>query len=160
MAEQFAIAEAKLRAWASMDDDDDEDLDSEDSPTNRQSHTSFSGSTGTQLFSIHFHLIAFMSATSLKKNTPPHLPIPLPHYPSIPRCSDFMLLPQTPPRPVLPQERHASMSSVAARHLPPTTPWAPAAAAACSLVGHFLTTTHIHPRPTRPLYPTTAQAPS
>lgn len=89
VAEQFAIAEAKLRAWASMDDDDDEDLDSEDSPTNRQSHTSFSGSTGTQLSCIHFHLsllIAFIAATSLKKNHPAsssHPPPPLSIHPQV-----------------------------------------------------------------------------
>ncbi|XP_075877506.1 uncharacterized protein LOC142885183 isoform X2 [Nelusetta ayraudi] len=44
VAEQFAIAEAKLRAWASMDDDEDEDLDSEGSPGDGQTHTSFSRS--------------------------------------------------------------------------------------------------------------------
>ncbi|KAM3604860.1 uncharacterized protein V6R79_017197 [Siganus canaliculatus] len=39
VAEQFAIAEAKLRAWASIDDDDDEDSSYEDSSTNRQNGT-------------------------------------------------------------------------------------------------------------------------
>ncbi|XP_044074882.1 protein FAM131A isoform X1 [Siniperca chuatsi] len=39
VAEQFAIAEAKLRAWASMDDDDEEDSNDEDSHTNGQTHT-------------------------------------------------------------------------------------------------------------------------
>lgn len=47
VAEQFAIAEAKLRAWASIDDDEDEDMDSEGSPVSGQSHTSFSRSAGT-----------------------------------------------------------------------------------------------------------------
>ncbi|XP_070701880.1 protein FAM131A [Pempheris klunzingeri] len=42
VAEQFAIAEAKLRAWASMDDDDEEDSNDEESHTNGQTHT-FSG---------------------------------------------------------------------------------------------------------------------
>ncbi|KAI9544728.1 hypothetical protein NQZ68_001606 [Dissostichus eleginoides] len=39
VAEQFAIAEAKLRAWASIDDDE-EDSNDEDSHTNGQSQTS------------------------------------------------------------------------------------------------------------------------
>lgn len=42
VAEQFAIAEAKLRAWASIDDDDDEeeeDSNDEDANTNGQTHT-------------------------------------------------------------------------------------------------------------------------
>ncbi|XP_033838373.1 protein FAM131A [Periophthalmus magnuspinnatus] len=41
VAEQFAIAEAKLRAWASVDDDDEDEEDSndEDAPPNGQSHT-------------------------------------------------------------------------------------------------------------------------
>ncbi|XP_030017221.1 protein FAM131A isoform X2 [Sphaeramia orbicularis] len=39
VAEQFAIAEAKLRAWASIDDDDEEDSNDEDSNTNGQNHT-------------------------------------------------------------------------------------------------------------------------
>ncbi|CAJ1072262.1 protein FAM131A isoform X1 [Xyrichtys novacula] len=37
VAEQFAIAEAKLRAWASMDDDEDDDSNDEDSHINGQS---------------------------------------------------------------------------------------------------------------------------
>ncbi|KAM8838749.1 uncharacterized protein ACB058_015382 isoform 1-T1 [Synchiropus picturatus] len=37
VAEQFAIAEAKLRAWASMDDEEEEDSNDEDSNTNGQS---------------------------------------------------------------------------------------------------------------------------
>ncbi|KAE8290912.1 Protein FAM131A Precursor [Larimichthys crocea] len=39
VAEQFAIAEAKLRAWASIDEDDAEDSNDEDSHTNGQTHT-------------------------------------------------------------------------------------------------------------------------
>lgn len=41
VAEQFAIAEAKLRAWASIDDDDEEEEDSndEDVVANGQNHT-------------------------------------------------------------------------------------------------------------------------
>lgn len=85
----------------------------------------------------------------------PHLPIPSPNYPSIPRCSDFLLLPQTAPRPILSQERHASLRLMAARPRPPTVPWAPAAAA-CSMVGPRQIMTHIHPRPIHLLYPATA----
>lgn len=39
VAEQFAIAEAKLRAWASLDDDDEEDSNDEDLHSNEQTHT-------------------------------------------------------------------------------------------------------------------------
>lgn len=40
VAEQFAIAEAKLRAWASIDDDEEEeDSNDEDVATNGQTHT-------------------------------------------------------------------------------------------------------------------------
>ncbi|XP_078120848.1 protein FAM131A [Sander vitreus] len=39
VAEQFAIAEAKLRAWASIDDDDGEDSNDEDSHTNGRTQT-------------------------------------------------------------------------------------------------------------------------
>ncbi len=88
-------------------------------------------------------------------DTTPHLPIPSPNYPSVPRCSDFLLLPQTAPRPILLQERHASLRLMAARSRPPTVPWAPAAAA-CSMVGLRLIMTHIHPRPIHLLYPATA----
>lgn len=45
VAEQFAIAEAKLRAWASIDDDDEEDSD-ENSHTNRLTHTLSSQNSG------------------------------------------------------------------------------------------------------------------
>uniref|UniRef100_UPI0037E754F2 protein FAM131A n=1 Tax=Semicossyphus pulcher TaxID=241346 RepID=UPI0037E754F2 len=38
VAEQFAIAEAKLRAWASLDDDEEDDSNDEDSNTNGQTH--------------------------------------------------------------------------------------------------------------------------
>lgn len=118
VAEQFAIAEAKLRAWASMDDDEDEDLDSEGSPAgDGQTHASFSSSAGTQL--IHLSFISFCSlpftSETFYNNPPtplPHLPHPHPTCPSILRCSDIMLLPQTAPRQMLPQERYASLSSV------------------------------------------------
>lgn len=102
-----------------------------------------------------FHLISlFTFASSLKKM--PHFPIPSPNYPSIPRCSDFLLLPQTPPHPILSPEHHASLRVMVARHRPPTAPWAAAAAAVCSAVGLHLTMTHIHPRPIHLLYPATA----
>ncbi|XP_070829660.1 protein FAM131A isoform X1 [Chaetodon trifascialis] len=39
VAEQFAIAEAKLRAWASVDEDEDEDSNDEDSHANGQAYT-------------------------------------------------------------------------------------------------------------------------
>lgn len=74
VAEQFAIAEAKLRAWASMDDDEDEDLDSEGSPGDGQTHTSFSRSAGTHLFHLSFISFCsspFTSETSLKQPPPP-----------------------------------------------------------------------------------------
>lgn len=112
--------------------------------------------------SIYFHVIplaVFIGSSSLKKNTSSsHLtPPPTPTiYPSIPRCSDFLLLPQTTPRPIPSQERHASLRSAAARPHPLTVPWVPAAAAVCSVVGRLLTMTHIHPRPVHLLYPTTA----
>ncbi|XP_040910961.1 LOW QUALITY PROTEIN: protein FAM131A [Toxotes jaculatrix] len=47
VAEQFAIAEAKLRAWASMDDDDEEDSNDEDSHNNGQTLTFSSQSSDT-----------------------------------------------------------------------------------------------------------------
>lgn len=156
VAEQFAIAEAKLRAWASVDDDEDEDMDSDGSLVNGQAHTSFSRSAGTNLFHLTFiSFCSFTSETSLKQTPllPPHLPQPHPNCPSILRCSDFMLLPQTPPRPMLSQEPHASLSAVLAR------PLLAQQALACPTAGRSLTTTHIHPRPTCPLCPTTAQAP-
>lgn len=86
VAEQFAIAEAKLRAWASMDDDEDEDLDSEGSPGDGQTHTSFSRSAGTHLFHLSFISFCsspFTSETSLKQPPPPclifHTPTPTVH---------------------------------------------------------------------------------
>ncbi|XP_037314535.2 protein FAM131A [Pungitius pungitius] len=45
VAEQFAIAEAKLRAWASVDEDDEEDSNDEDSPSNGATHTASSRSS-------------------------------------------------------------------------------------------------------------------
>lgn len=157
VAEQFAIAEAKLRAWASMDDEDSND---EDSLTNGQTRTSFSQSSGIQPFcSIPSHVTHRLHFCIITEKISLHLsnhPTPTPNYPFISRCSDFLLLPQTPPRPILSQERHASLRLTAARHRPPTAPWAPAAAAACSVVGRLLTMTHIHPRPIHLFYPTTA----
>ncbi|XP_017277953.1 protein FAM131A [Kryptolebias marmoratus] len=49
VAEQFAIAEAKLRAWASLDDDEEEEEDSndEDSHTNGQTRTLSTQSSDT-----------------------------------------------------------------------------------------------------------------
>lgn len=159
MAEQFAIAEAKLRAWASIDDDEEEDMDSEGSPLNGQTHTSFSRSAGTNLFHLIFiSFCSFTSEASLKHTLlllPPHLPQPHPNCPSILRCSDFVLLPQTPQRPILSQEPHASLSALLAK----LRPLAAQQALACPTAGQSLPTTHIHPRPTCLLHPTTAQAP-
>ncbi|KAM9789571.1 uncharacterized protein ACB057_012218 [Neosynchiropus ocellatus] len=39
VAEQFAIAEAKLRAWASIDDEDEDDSNDEDANMNGQTHS-------------------------------------------------------------------------------------------------------------------------
>nr|XP_046263516.1 protein FAM131A isoform X2 [Scatophagus argus] len=47
VAEQFAIAEAKLRAWASVDDDDEEDDNDEDFHTNEQTRTFSSSDAAT-----------------------------------------------------------------------------------------------------------------
>lgn len=49
VAEQFAIAEAKLRAWASLDDEDEEDSNDEDCHSNRQTCSVSSQSLGTHL---------------------------------------------------------------------------------------------------------------
>lgn len=82
VAEQFAIAEAKLRAWASIDEDDAEDSNDEDSHTNGQTHTFSDQSSG--IYSHHhfvnFHLISlivFITASSLTKRLifPPPPPI-------------------------------------------------------------------------------------
>lgn len=156
VAEQFAIAEAKLRAWASVDEDDVEDFNDEESHANGQTLTSIqsSGNHGLHHFD-HFHLVPlFIPASSLTErlvSPPPTI------HPFIPRCSDFLLLPQTPPQPILSQDRHASLKLMAVRLRPPTVPWAPAAAAAVSSVVDLrLIMTHIHPRPIHLLYPTTA----
>lgn len=58
VAEQFAIAEAKLRAWASIDDDDEEDSNDEDSHTNGQTRTFSSQSSGI----CHRHHVHFISS--------------------------------------------------------------------------------------------------
>lgn len=84
-------------------------------------------------------------------DTSPHLP-----RPSIPRCSDSLLLPQTPPPPIHLSKRHASLKATLVGSCPPTAPWGPSAAAACSVVGLHLSVTHIHPRPTHLLCRATA----
>lgn len=62
VAEQFAIAEAKLRAWASMDDDEEEDSNDEDSPNNGHTHAFSSQSSGIHrcLHFVSFHLISLI----------------------------------------------------------------------------------------------------
>uniref|UniRef100_A0A3Q1FJH2 Family with sequence similarity 131 member Aa n=1 Tax=Acanthochromis polyacanthus TaxID=80966 RepID=A0A3Q1FJH2_9TELE len=57
VAEQFAIAEAKLRAWASIDDDDEEDSNDEDSHANGQTHAMATQSSGIQ---HHCHFVHFI----------------------------------------------------------------------------------------------------
>lgn len=107
-----------------------------------------SRNTAVLQISFHFtHRLHFCTITDKS----PHLP-----RPSIPRCSDSLLLPQTPPPPILFSERHASLRSTLARSCPPTAPWGPSAAAACSVVGLHLSVTHIHPRPIHLLYRATA----
>lgn len=109
--------------------------------------------------SPHFHLIAFHFWNITKINTPPSASSPpTPPHPNCPpifRCSDFMLLPQTPPRPLQPQEHHDSLSALLAR----LRPLAAQRALACPTAGRSLTTTHVQPRPTGLFCPTTAQAP-
>lgn len=108
VAEQFAIAEAKLRAWASMDDDEEEDSNDEE-PFNVGKTHFFAQSSGTEAslsisISLCTHCFHFTT-------TEHHLPLPLSSiYAFVCRCSDFLLLPQTPPRAVLSQECHASLS--------------------------------------------------
>lgn len=74
VAEQFAIAEAKLRAWASVDEDDEEDSNDEDSHNTGHTHTFPRQSSGIQkcqyfvhLISSHFHHhhFFFIPASSL-----------------------------------------------------------------------------------------------
>lgn len=157
MAEQFAIAEAKLRAWASMDDDDEEDSNDEDSLNGGHTHTSLSQSSGMQPFCSspsQFSHCLFFFASSLKNRliSPPVRPPLL--YPSTPRCSDFLLLPQTLPHPILSQKRNASLRLMVTRLRPLTVPWAPAAAA-CPVVRLLLIMTPIQPRLIHPFYPST-----
>lgn len=126
------------------------------SPTGRL--TLLSAGAQVSSHSVHLHLIPLIiisiGAIITEQKKPPHLPNPYPNYPSIPRCSDFLLLPQTTACPIPSQERHVSLRSTVARHHPLTVPWVPAAV--CSVVGRPLTMTHIHPRPVHLLYPTTA----
>lgn len=106
---------------------------------------------------VHLHLsslIAFFFASSLKNrliSSPVRPPL---LYPSIPRCSDFLLLPQTLPHPILSQKRNASLRLMVTRLRPLTVPWAPAAAA-CPVVRLLLIMTPIQPRLIHPFYPST-----
>ncbi|XP_029971534.1 protein FAM131A isoform X3 [Salarias fasciatus] len=52
VAEQFAIAEAKLRAWASIDDDEEEDSNDEDSHVHRQTHALSSQSSDAAMCNL------------------------------------------------------------------------------------------------------------
>lgn len=58
MAEQFAIAEAKLRAWASVDDDEEEDSNDEDSHANGQTHTLSRTTSGIRHHCLFVHRAA------------------------------------------------------------------------------------------------------
>lgn len=111
VAEQFAIAEAKLRAWASMDDDEEEDSNDEE-PFHIGKTPSFAQSSGTEpLLSISVSLCTRCFHFTITEQTPHLLPLHLsPIYTSVHRCSDFLFPPQTPPRAVVSQERHASLS--------------------------------------------------
>lgn len=103
VAEQFAIAEAKLRAWASIDDDYEEDSNDEETLNNGQTSSSLSKSSGIPPFcSFPSRLITYRPHFCIVTETPTS-------YPSISRCSDFLLLPQTPPRPIQSQERRVRL---------------------------------------------------
>ena len=84
--EQFAIAEAKLRAWASVDEEDEEDSNDEDSPSGGQTHTFLFQSSGTSSRQRFAHFVSFHSSSSL---CAPSLtkrllfPPPPPKHPSI-----------------------------------------------------------------------------
>lgn len=64
MAEQFAIAEAKLRAWASMDDDEEEDSNDEE-PSHAGKTHSFARSSGADALMSAFHLIVVLAVFTL-----------------------------------------------------------------------------------------------
>uniref|UniRef100_A0A665VBB4 Family with sequence similarity 131 member A n=1 Tax=Echeneis naucrates TaxID=173247 RepID=A0A665VBB4_ECHNA len=61
VAEQFAIAEAKLRAWASIDDDEEGDFNDEDNQNNGQTHAFSSQSSGIHRTLPFCHLLSFHS---------------------------------------------------------------------------------------------------
>lgn len=71
MAEQFAIAEAKLRAWASMDDEDEVDDDEDDSRTNGQTHTISGESSGTSRCLQFVHIIIIIATDTSSSISPP-----------------------------------------------------------------------------------------
>lgn len=156
MAEQFAIAEAKLRAWASMDDDEEEDSNDEE-PSHAGKTHSFARSSGADALMSAFHLIVVFAVFTLTvaetdASSSPPLPPPTPPffsiYAFIRRCSDFLLLPQTPPRAVLSQERHAGLSRPETASRPPSVPWALAAAAAAAAAASSRLRVHptaVHP---------------
>ena len=156
VAEQFAIAEAKLRAWASLDDDDEEeDSNDEDSPTSGQALTVSSQSSGIQHFPPFYSSSAISRRSSFSCIITDNLIFPSPPSTnaSIYRTSDSLLLLQTPPRPPLSAGRPASLRTRAAGRRPATVPWSPAAAVH-SATGLQLISTH--PRPTRRVYQATA----
>lgn len=82
MAEQFAIAEAKLRAWASMDDDEEEDSNDEE-PSHAGKTHSFARSSGADALMSAFHLIVVFAVFTLTvaetdASSSPPLPPPPP----------------------------------------------------------------------------------
>lgn len=82
VAEQFAIAEAKLRAWASMDDDEEEDSNDEE-PLHAGKTHSFAQRSGADALMSIFHLIVVLAVFILTvvEQTPHLLPLSPPLSP-------------------------------------------------------------------------------
>lgn len=77
VAEQFAIAEAKLRAWASVDDDEEEDSNDEEPFHGGKTH-SFAQSSGTEaVLSISISLCPRCFHFTITEQTRHLLPLPL-----------------------------------------------------------------------------------
>lgn len=72
VAEQFAIAEAKLRAWASMDDDEEEDSNDEE-PLHAWKTHSFAQSSGADSLMSIFHFIVVLAVfiPTVASSSPP-----------------------------------------------------------------------------------------
>lgn len=102
---------------------------------------------------VYFHFTITLISASVLKNLAICPPF---DYPSIPRRSDLLFPPQTPLRPILSQERPASLSRTKAKLHLLIAPWAPAATTASSVVHLVL----ICPSPVLLCYPTSIRAPS